>query len=268
IKKTTNLSGVETFVFSPENKLRVFPPNSYKFKPKYHIVLDEVQECLLENFWYQYNNKREEKGYMLSILNSLAKYFHLINSMLPISNDTESVQQRPIYVEFEGPKPGIYVTYEEIIAQKMEAKVDEVGMSWKKYTEIDEALNKARAMLGINYYIEPIAKEYIQKSKMAKNKGIMQQNTPINTRGEGSNKPSYKKSSQKEIDSLDEEYLDWKIIEKFESISPEWKKELKNHILNELKEEMQEKFECLKKEFNDKYDFPTVDDAMEDDKNE
>ena len=25
---------------------------------------------------------------------------------------------------------------------------------------------------------------------------------------------------------------------------------------------MQEKFECLKKEFNDKYDFPKVDDAM------
>ena len=92
MKKTTNFSGVETFVFSPENKLRVFPPNSYKFKPRDHIVLDEVQECLLDNFWYQYNNKREEKGYMLSILNSLAEYFHLINSMLPISNATESVQ--------------------------------------------------------------------------------------------------------------------------------------------------------------------------------
>ena len=44
---------------------------------------------------------------------------------------------------------------------------------------------------------------------------------------------------------------------------------MKNQILNELKEEMQEKFECLEKEFNDKYDFPMVDDdAMEDDKNE
>ena len=63
-------------------------------------------------------------------------------------------------------------------------------------------------------------------------------------------------------------------------IAPEWKKEiknqiiqelkqeLKNQILNELKEEMQEKFKCLKEEFTDKYDFPMVDDAMEDDKNE
>ena len=132
IKKTTNFSGVETFVFSPENKLRVFPPNSYKFKPRDLIVLDEVHECILDNFWYQYNNKREEKGYMLSILNSLAEYFHLINSMLPISNAIELIQQIPIYVEFEGPKPGIYVTFEEIISQKMEAKVEGVGMSWKK----------------------------------------------------------------------------------------------------------------------------------------
>ena len=59
----------------------------------------------------------------------------------------------------------------------------------------------------------------------------MQQNTPINTRGEGSNNPSYKKNFQKEIDPLDGEYLDWKIIEKFESISPEWKKEIKGQII-------------------------------------
>ena len=105
---------------------------------------------------------------MLSILNSLAEYFHLKNSMLPISNATESVQQRPIYVEFEGPKSGLYVTFEEIISQKMEAKVEGVRMSWKKYIEIDEALNKARAMLGVNYYIEPIAKEYIKNSRWQK----------------------------------------------------------------------------------------------------
>ena len=37
-------------------------------------------------------------------------------------------------------------------------------------TEIDEALNKARAMLGVNYYIDSIAKEYIQKFKMEKTK--------------------------------------------------------------------------------------------------
>ena len=49
-------------------------------------------------------------------------------------------------------------------------------------------------------------------------------------------------------------------------IIQELKQELmKNQIMNELKEEMQEKFECLKKKLIDKYDFPIVDDAMEDD---
>jgi hypothetical protein len=52
------------------NKLKIFPPNSFKFKPKDRIIIDEVQECILDNFWYQYNNKREERGYMLSILKS------------------------------------------------------------------------------------------------------------------------------------------------------------------------------------------------------
>lgn len=236
--KTSNLLSDETFVFGPENKLRVFPPNSYNFKPKDHIVLYEVQECILNNFWYQYNNRREENGYLLSILNSLAEYFHLINNMLPISNTTESVQERPIYVVYDGTKPGLYVTFEEIISQKMDARLEGVGMSWKKYTEIDEALNKARAILGVNCYIEPAAKEYIQKFNMAKNKGIMQQNTPINIKGEGSNRPSYKRSSQKEIDTLDGEYLDWKIIENFESISSEWKKKMKSQIIQEFKQEL------------------------------
>lgn len=280
MKKTTNFSGVETFVFSPENKLRVFPPNSYKFKPKDHIILDEVQECILDNFWFQYNNKREERGYLLSILNSLAEYFNLINSKLPISDDIESVPQKPIYVIYEGPKPGLYVTFEEIISQKMDAKAEGVGITWKKYTEIDDALNMARSMLGVNYYIEPIAKDYIQKAKMAKNKSTMKQNTPINITEEGSSRTPYKKNSQSEFDPLNSEYLDSKIIEKFEKISPEWKKELKSQIiqelkhdlksqiLNELKKDMKEDFEYLKKEFNDKYDYPMVDDTIDDDKNQ
>ena len=100
---------METLIIGPENKLRIFPPNSYKFKPKDHIVLDEVQECILDNFWFQYNNKREEKGYMLSILNSLAEYFNKINTMLPVSEEFEVPEQRPIYVLYEGKNPGIYI---------------------------------------------------------------------------------------------------------------------------------------------------------------
>lgn len=40
----------------------------------------------------------------------------------------------------------------------------------EKYNKIDETLNKARLMLGVNYYMEPAAKEYIQNFKLAKKK--------------------------------------------------------------------------------------------------
>jgi hypothetical protein len=68
MKRSTNHMGVESFSFRNDNKLKIFPPNSFKFKPKDHTIIDEVQKYILDNFWYQYNNKREERGYMLSIL--------------------------------------------------------------------------------------------------------------------------------------------------------------------------------------------------------
>ncbi|KAB8086678.1 hypothetical protein EE612_010126, partial [Oryza sativa] len=173
--------GVEFFTFGEDNKLKVFPPNTYKFKPKTHIILDEVQECILDNFWYQYNNKREEKGYMLSMLNSLAEYFHLINDIMPTSENNEVIQQKPIYVVFDGKLPGVYISFEEIVAQKIDAKLMG-GLSWKKYIDIDEALTQARKILGINYYLEPAAKEYIQKCKKAKGKkkkGFLKRNILI-----------------------------------------------------------------------------------------
>jgi hypothetical protein len=65
MKRSMNHMGVESLSFENGNKLKIFPPNSFKFKPKDHIIIDEVQEYILDNFWYQYNNKREEMGYML-----------------------------------------------------------------------------------------------------------------------------------------------------------------------------------------------------------
>jgi hypothetical protein len=41
---------VKSFSFGNDNKLKIFPPNSFKFKPKDYIVIDEVQECILDNF--------------------------------------------------------------------------------------------------------------------------------------------------------------------------------------------------------------------------
>ena len=50
MKRAMNFAGIESFIFGTDNKLRIFPSNSYKFKPKDHIIIDEVQECLLDNF--------------------------------------------------------------------------------------------------------------------------------------------------------------------------------------------------------------------------
>jgi hypothetical protein len=107
MKRSTNHMGVESFSFENDNKLKIFQPNSFKFKPKDHIMIDEVQECILDNFWYQYNNKREERGYMLSVLNNLAEYFHMTNEALPKYDGYDSIEQKPIYVIFEGSKLGV-----------------------------------------------------------------------------------------------------------------------------------------------------------------
>jgi hypothetical protein len=113
---------VESYSFGNDNMLKIFPPNSFKFKPKDHIIIDEVQECILDNFWYQYNNKREERCYKLSILNSLTEYFHTTNKTLPKYDDHDLIKQNPIYVIFKGSKPRVYISFKEIIGQKVGAK--------------------------------------------------------------------------------------------------------------------------------------------------
>ena len=253
MNRGVSFNGIETFSFRSENKLRIFPPNSYKFKPKDHIVLDEMQECILDNFWYQYNNKREEKGYMLSILNSLAEYFNMMNGKMPSSQEIEIPELKPIYILYDGKVPGIYASFEKILAEKVEAKFTG-GVSFKKYTNIDEALFHARKVLGINYYIEPAAKEYIQKQKMAQNKMTPMEIPITKTKEEGqssSRNKTYKETLVKGVDPLDVQYIAIKIEEKFQQMYPEWKKEIKQEVLKEVKEEMTEELDKIKKEYDD-----------------
>ena len=73
----------EYLFFGEENRLKMFQPNTFNFKPKSLIKLDEAQRCILDNFWFHYTRKREEQGYFLSILNSLAEYFNELNKNLP-----------------------------------------------------------------------------------------------------------------------------------------------------------------------------------------
>jgi hypothetical protein len=55
-----------------------------------------------------------------------------------------------------------------------------------------------------------------------------------------SNKPTYKECLMNGMDPLDGEYIDWKLDEKFEEISPQWKKDIKEEILKEVKIELNE----------------------------
>ena len=83
----------------------------------------------------------------------------------------------------------------------------------KKYLDIDQALSYERTILGVNYYLEPAAKDYIQKYKKAN------EIKPIwagpNIREEGSSRPHiYKEAVKKDIDPLNEEYVNTKMKEK------------------------------------------------------
>jgi hypothetical protein len=95
----------------------------------------------------------------------------LMNEALPKYDDHDSIEQKPIYVIFEGSKQGVYISFKEIIGQKIGTKYTE-GISWKKYINIDEALAQAPRILRVNYYMELAAKEYIQKYSISKNKKV------------------------------------------------------------------------------------------------
>jgi hypothetical protein len=93
------------------------------------------------------------------------------------------------------------------------------------------------------------AKEYIQKYRMSKNKKVSASSSILDIKKEEVlNKPIYKECLMKGVDPLDAEYIDWKLDEKFKVISPQWKKDIKEEILMEVKMEMNEKFEELKKD--------------------
>jgi hypothetical protein len=113
--------------------------------------------------------------------------------------------------------------------------------------------------------VEPVAKEYIQKFRMTKNKKVSASSSILDIKKEGTlNKPTYKECLMKGVDPLDSEYIDEKLDNKFEAISPQLKKDIKEEILKEIKMEMNEKIEELKKEYNAKFDISFLDEDIMD----
>ena len=249
----TPMSSWEKMQFGAENSLTVFPLNTFNFNPKRHIAVNNKQQCILDNFWYQANNQKENKGYFCSILNSLAEYFNEINKILPKSAEIEKCSVKPLYVLFDGKRPGIYATFDEILVQRAKAKQMKEDVMFRKYLDINEALKYARNGIGENYYIEPAAKEYIESNTVA---AVIQKGE-----GSGSKKPkeeespkydSYKQCLIKGVDPLDGEYIDLKIDEKMAEARNIIKEEIKEVVLKELQAELFEKFYQLKKENEDK----------------
>ena len=118
-----------------------------------------------------------------------------------------------------------YIYLLKVIMQK--AQAHPATLSFMKYLDISLALEKARKYLRADFYIEPLAKAYIQNYKGKRvQKLIYPQVTspkPIKTES-SSSKPSYKQLLQKNIDPIDKEYLEWKTIELLEHLAPQWKK--------------------------------------------
>jgi hypothetical protein len=131
-------------------------------------------------------------------------------------------------------------------------------------------LKYAKDIIGEDFYINPKAKEYIEKVK-GKNKNTPPSPNTTHTKGESSTKVkeeeeeslqtlTYKACLLKGVDPLNSEHIDLKINEKFEQIVKIWKEELKAEILKELQAEFNEKFEALKREYDSKYDLNFSDD--------
>jgi hypothetical protein len=113
--------------------------------------------------------------------------------------------------------------------------------------------------------MELAAKEYIQMFRMTKNKKVSASSSILDIKKEEAlNKPTYKECLMKGVDPLDGEYIDWKLDEKCEAISPQCKNDIKEEILKKIKMEINENFEELKKKYNVKFDISFSDEDIMD----
>lgn len=119
----------------------------------------------------------------------------------------------------------------------------------KKYLDIDQALVYARSIIGLNYFLELAAKEYIQKYKKTKELKI---NLPgVNIQEDEPSKiPTYK-DVKKETESLNEETIEKKLKERLESIIPQRKKDIKQEVMQEIRHKIEEKFESINKDYEE-----------------
>jgi hypothetical protein len=217
---------------------------------------------------------------MLSNLNRFVEYFNMLNKGKVMNKGQTSAvnmeypEHKTLYVLFKGKIPGMYTSYEEISIENLKAKKNGDNISWKGYACVEEAQKYAKAIIGPKYYIQPSAKEYIQKvnrinnanpaTAVLRNLKIEESSSKYEKEEISPKYKTYKECLVKGVDPLDGEYIDMKIDEKWEDTSKVWKEELtmelKEEILKEMRLEMNIRFEEIKKECDTKDDFHLSDD--------
>ena len=96
---------------------------------------------------------------------------------------------------------------------------------------------------------------------MARNKKNPEPPHYTNIKEEGPTKKlTYKECLTKGLDPLDSEYIDLMINEKFAEVSTQWKKDVKEENFKELKQELNEKLEALKKAYHEHFEIDFSDD--------
>ena len=120
----------------------------------------------------------------------------------------------------------------------------------KKYSDIDQALSYARSILGVNYFIELAAKDYVQKYKRAKDVKINL--LGVNMREDSPSKlPTYKDVVKRETELLNDEIIEKKLKEKLESIVSQLKKNIMEEVLQEVRHEINGKFASINQDYED-----------------
>ncbi|WVZ88587.1 hypothetical protein U9M48_035090, partial [Paspalum notatum var. saurae] len=119
--------------------------------------------------------------------------------------------------EHSASMPRLYICCKEIIMQK--GKIKPATISFIKYLDINKALEKARKYLGEDFYIEPLAKTYIQNYKCKKTTKLIY---PKFTTLQPIKAERYLRSLRISnfCRKIDKEYLEWKMIELLQHLDP------------------------------------------------
>lgn len=127
--------------------LSTYNDPSKKFKPYTGVEIDSQQQCLLDNLWH-IQTLPNATAFKVQTLNALSFYF---SDLKKENLGSRKFSQRfTHYVIFRGTKLGVFHDFNTV--RKF---INCPNPSWKGYYSYKEALDNAREVLSLNFYIEP-----------------------------------------------------------------------------------------------------------------